>query len=223
MDVLSGLFGQRQLIFSVLLVKVSMYTYAGHLFAHKLLGICIWSYIALGLSAGLEYGAIAFLNFCGVAIRLDNANPPRGWKRWLVIFIFASLLVTNIYWIFRRLKPLAIQESSFEPFSAMSIINVTMVLVFGTYFGFYLLYSLSARMGPNFIISFHRIPHSRLAPANPTPLETPATQISRQTDSSGGEEEGDPILQASVHFSSRSPCCFWRYPITGRFMIHQIW
>ncbi len=189
-----------QLIFSVFLVKVSMYTFAVQIFAQKLLGISLWLYIALGLSAGLEYCAIAFLNFCGVAISLDNADPPRGWRRWFVIFIFASLLATNIYWIFWWLKPSETQEPSFEPFSAISIIKITMVLLFASCLGFCLLYSLSSRIGPNFIISFHRIPHVRPAPGNPIPLETQLTQISRQTDSSRGEEEVDPIQRASVHF-----------------------
>lgn len=188
-----------QLIFSVFLIRVSMYTYAVHKFVSTLFGIILWLYMALCFSAGLGYCAIALLNLCGAAINLVDADPPRGWRRWFAIFIFASLLATNIYWVF-WLKLLPRREPYFEPFSATSTIAITIVLIIGACLGFGLLHSLSARIGPNFIISLHRFPHGRPAPDNPILLDTQLTQISRQTDSSRGEEEEDPILRASVHF-----------------------
>jgi hypothetical protein len=189
-----------QLILSVFLVKVSMYTYAVHKFVSTLFGIILWSYLALCLAAGLGYCAIGLLNFCGAAISLVDADPPKGWRRWFAIFIFALLLATNIYWVFWWWKPLLPRKPYFEPFSATSTIAVTIVLVIGTCLGFGLLHWLSARIGPTFIISLQHFPHGRPAPDNPIPLDTQLTRISRQTDSSSGEEEEDPILRASVHF-----------------------
>jgi hypothetical protein len=91
-------------------------------------------------------------------------------------------------------------EAYFEPFTVKSTIAISIFLIFGAGICFGLLHSLSARFGPNFIISLHRFPHGRPAPDNPILLDTQLTQISRQTDSSRGEEEEDPILRASVHF-----------------------
>lgn len=189
-----------QLIFSIFLIRVSMYTYAVHKFVNRLFGIILWLYIALCFSVGGGYCVIALFNFCGAAMSLEDADLLRGWRRWFAIFIFASLSATTIYWVFWRWKLMSPREPYFEPFSATSTIAITIVLIVGAGLGLGLLHSLSARIGPNFIISLNRFPHGRPAPGNPIPLDTQVTQVSRQTEPSRGEEVGGPILQASVHF-----------------------
>ncbi len=98
------------------------------------------------------------------------------------------------------LAPLPNPEPIFEPFSVTSTIAVSIFLFLGAGIWFGLLALLSARIGPNFVISLHRFPHGRPAPDTSIPLGIQVTQTLRRAESSSEEEEEKAILQASFHF-----------------------
>jgi hypothetical protein len=188
-----------QLILSLFLVKVSMYTYAVHKTVGTLFAISVWLYTTFCISVGLACFAIVVLNGCTVPRGVKNGDLPRGWRRWFAISIFASFWANNTYWIFWW-SLLSTQEPIFEPFSVMSTIAVSIFLFLGAGIGFGLLALLSARIGPNFVISLHRFPHGPPAPDTSIPLGIQVTQTLKRAESSSEKEEEKPILQASVHF-----------------------
>jgi hypothetical protein len=189
-----------QLIFSGYLVRVSMYTYAMHKIISILFAIFTISYIAFCFSVGLVGCAIAFLNCCGVVRGVENADLPRGWRRWFVISIFASIWATNIYWLSWLWGPLSALEGYFGPFSVTSTIAISICLIFAAGICFGLLALLSTMIGSSFIISLHRFPRGRLAPHTSIPLDTQVTQTLRQAESSRKVEETKIIVLASLHF-----------------------
>ena len=158
-----------------------------------------WLYTTFCISVGLACCAIVVLNGCTVPGWMDNEDLPRGWGRWFAISIFASFWANNTYWMF-WLRPLSTTEPILEPFSVTSTIAVSIFLFVGAGIGFGLLALLSARIGPDFVISLHRFPHAPPAPDTSIPLGIQVTQTLRRAESSSEEEEEKAILQASVHF-----------------------